>query len=191
MLVVARKRHEAVIIDGNIRVEVLRLTPGVARLRCVAPRDVAIHRGVARAGAPAAVEAKSNGCHSNGAAIGVVDITLCDQQIITIGSDIHLGLIDVDRTRAVLFVDAPDGISVNVESASPARNHILPVRGESDDVVQALLPFSTAPEPAGDDDDQKHRPREPRTGVRGDGASDRPPSRILPFPGAGASGEDA
>jgi sRNA-binding carbon storage regulator CsrA len=139
MLVIARKRHEAVTIDGNIRVELLQLTGGLARLRFVAPRCIAIQRGVARPGDPSAYEAVNGGIDAAG--MGVVDLTLGDQQIITVRSDVHIGLVDIDATRAVLFVDAPDGMSVNVESAVRPRTRRLP-SGGSQESVQALLPFA-------------------------------------------------
>jgi sRNA-binding carbon storage regulator CsrA len=181
MLVIARKRHEAVIIDGNIRVEVLRLTPGVARLRFVAPRDVAIQRGVARAGDPAAVEAGNGGV--DGAGMGVVDLTLCDQQILTVGDDIHLGLMDVDATRAVLFVDAPDTVAVNVESAARPRAAGRSSSQAASESVQALLPFSTPTEPTSPDTG-----RGPRKSAGDAGGEESTPSTI-PFP-AGGSGEE-
>ena len=139
MLVIARKRHEAVTIDGNIRVEVLRLSGGVARLRFVAPKRIAIQRGVPQPGGPPAPEAVNGGIDAAG--MGVVDLTLADQQIITVRSDVHLGLVDIDATRAVLFIDAPDGISVNVESTVRAQTVRLP-SGAGDEAVQALLPFA-------------------------------------------------
>jgi sRNA-binding carbon storage regulator CsrA len=182
MLVIARKRREAVTIDGTIRVEVLRLTPGVARLRMVVPRGVAIQRGVALPGDPAALEAR-NGC-SDGTGMGVVNLTLCDQQIITVRDDIHLGLIDVDSSRAVIFVDAPETVHVHVESAHrpPMTGHSLsPAASEP---VQALLPFSSAGE-AGP----------PENGCRvhrksaADAGSEKPAPRTIPFPWAGAGEE--
>ena len=139
MLVIARIRHEAVTIDGNIRVEVLQLTGGLARLRFVAPRRIAIQRGVARAGDPPAYEAVNGGIDAAG--MGVVDLTLGDQQIITARSNVHLGLVDIDATRAVLLVDAPDGISVNLESAVRSRTR-RPPSGGSEEAAQALLPFA-------------------------------------------------
>jgi sRNA-binding carbon storage regulator CsrA len=181
MLVIARKRLEAVTIDGNIRVEVLQLTGGLARLRFVAPQRIAIQRGVARPGDRPAYEAVNGGIDAAG--MGVVDLTLGDQQIITIGSNVHLGLVDVDSTRAVLFVDAPDGVAVNVESAMRPRTRRLPSEGGGD-AVQALLPFAR-PANAASADNGRLECR------KSDGAAPRRnvQAATLPFPGIG-SGED-
>jgi sRNA-binding carbon storage regulator CsrA len=182
MLVIARKRHEAVIIDGNIRVEVLRVTRGVVRLRFVAPRDVAIQRGVPRPGDPAALEARNGGVDDAG--MGVVDLTLCDQQIVTVRDDVHLGLIDVDATRAVLFVDAPAAVGVTVESPARPRGAAPSSSHAAGEPVQALLPFSTpaeAPSP-------ENGTRAPRKSA-GDAARENPTPPTIPFPWA-ATGEE-
>ena len=178
MLVIARKRHEAVTIDGNIRVEVLQLTGGLARLRFVAPKRIAIQRGVARPGVPPAAEAVNGGIDAAG--MGVVDLTLGDQQIITVRNDIHLGLVDVDATRAVLFVDAPDGTSVNVESAVRPRSRRLP-SAASKQAVQALLPFAPPTDAAaaetGRPECRKSSDETPRRNLS---------APTLPFPGIGS-----
>ena len=176
MLVITRKRHEAVTIDGNIRVEVLRLSGGVARLRFVAPKQIAIQRGVARPGAPPASEAVNGGIDAAG--MGVVDLTLGDQQIITVRSDIHLGLVDIDTTRAVFFIDAPDGISVDVESTGRAKTVRLP-SAAGDEAVQALLPFAPPAE---------NGPRESRR-LSTEPPRPNPSAPTIPFPGIGSGQE--
>jgi sRNA-binding carbon storage regulator CsrA len=182
MLVIARKRHEAVTIDGAIRVEVLGLTPGVARLRLVVPRGVAIQRGVALPGDPAALEARNGS--SDGPGMAAVELTLCGQPIITVRADIHIGLIDVDTTRAVLFVDAPETVRVNVESV-----HRPPVAGQSraqpaGEPVQALLPFSAAAD-AGPSENGQRGPRKSAA----DAGREKLAPRTIPFPWAGAGEE--
>jgi sRNA-binding carbon storage regulator CsrA len=190
MLVIARKRHEAVTIDGNIRVEVLCLTPGVARLRLMAPRDVAIHRGVTRPGDPAAAEARNGSLDGSG--MGVFDLTLCDQQVITVRDDIHLGLMDVDKTRAVLFVDVPDAVCVHVEPAAAARPRGAghsPSRAAGEcEPVQALLPFSTPADPAS----AENGARGPRTSQSASNAgreNEKPTPSTIPFPWSGVGDE--
>jgi hypothetical protein len=182
MLVIARKRHEALTIGGNIRVEVLRLSPGVARLRFAIPSGVAIQRGVPRAGDPAAIEAGNGGIDSSG--MGVVDLTLCDQQIVTVRNDVHLGLVDVDATRAVLFVDSPDGTAVHVEASPRPRPHGRPSAAVAGEARQALLPFSapSASEPAPPANANGHAgPRKNPT----ESTRETPVPRTIPFPWAG------
>jgi sRNA-binding carbon storage regulator CsrA len=141
MLVLARKRHEAIVIGDDIRVEVLRLTGGVARLRFTAPRHVPIVRGVSKPGDSAAVEAVNGGIDASG--LGVVELTLGHQQIITIRNDIHLGMVDVDATRALLCVDVPPELSVKAEESSKARAKPLP-GDHAEESIQGLLPFPTS-----------------------------------------------
>ena len=114
------------------------------------------------------------------AGMGVVDLTLGDQQIITVRSDVHIGLVDIDATRAVLFVDAPDGISVNVESAVRPRTRRLP-SGGSEEAVQALLPFAPPADAAsaesGRPECRKSSGEAPRRNLS---------APTLPFPGIGS-----
>jgi sRNA-binding carbon storage regulator CsrA len=184
MLVIARKRHEAVTIDGTIRVEVLCLAPGVARLRIVVPRGVAIQRGVRMPGDPAACAREACNGGSDAAGREVVDLTVCGQQIVTVHDDIHVGLMDVDATRAVLFFDTPETAHVNVESARRPRAAGRSSSPAADAPVQALLPFSMPAEAAA-----------PANGVRasrksaGDAARENPAPSTIPFPWAGMGEE--
>jgi sRNA-binding carbon storage regulator CsrA len=190
MLVIARKRHEAVTIDGHIRVEVLCLTPGVARLRFVAPPEVAIHRGVTRPGEPAAVEARNG--RLDGSGMGVLDLTLCDQQIITVGDDIYLGLMDVDKTRAVLFVDAPETVCVHVEPAARPRgtDHLSSDTAREHEPVQALLPFATPADSAPAGNGARGTRRSPSQSAGNAGCeNERSTPTTIPFPSAEAGEE--
>jgi hypothetical protein len=112
--------------------------------------------------------------------MGVVDLTLGDQQIITVRSDVHLGLVDIDATRAVLFVDAPDGISVNVESPVRSRARRRP-SGGSKEAVQALLPFAP---PADVASAERGRPEFRKSG--GEAPQWNLAAPTLPFPGIGS-----
>jgi sRNA-binding carbon storage regulator CsrA len=137
MLVIARGRNEAVVIDDTIRVEVLRLTGGVVRLRILAPKGVPVLRGVAKAGDPPAVEAVNGGVDATG--LGAVELSLGPQHVITLGADIHLGLIDIAAGRAMLFVDGPADIAVKAEETGASRPKLA---GKGAAQGQALLPFS-------------------------------------------------
>jgi sRNA-binding carbon storage regulator CsrA len=146
MLVLARKRSETLIIDGTIRVEVLSLSAGVARLRFLAPRRVPISRGVARHASTCAVEAVNAGVgESDMVPVGMraLDLLLAKTQVLTLGSEIHIGLVDIDSTRALLFVDAPRDVSVQTgETEKPAprgRSRAARDRG------QGMLAFPPLP----------------------------------------------
>lgn len=176
MLVIARKRHEAITIDGNIRVEVLRLAGGVARLRFVAPRRTTITRGVARPGDSVAAEAVNGGVDASG--MGVVDLTLGNHQIVTIRNEIHLGLIDLDAMRALIFIDAPTDLSVKAEAAVKTPTSAVSSHPHAgDDAVQALLPFSPLP----DADTDRPGPSGPPQRLVGPGPGDSA-IHTIPFP---------
>jgi sRNA-binding carbon storage regulator CsrA len=136
MVVIARGRNEAVIIDGTIRVEVLRLAGDLARLRLQTPKDVPVQRGVAKAGDPAAIEAINGGIDATG--MGVVELTLASQHVITIGEEFHVGLLDIAAGRAVLFLDVPCEVSVTTEDAGPVRPRL---RAKGEARGQRMLPF--------------------------------------------------
>jgi sRNA-binding carbon storage regulator CsrA len=178
MLVLARARNQAVVIDGAIRVEVLQLAGDVARLRFLTPRHVPIQRGVAKFGGGPAAEAVNGGIDSSG--MGVVDLNLGCEQVITVGSDIHLGLVDIDKTRALLFIDAPREISVRPDGENkpkPGSGR----RGAS--TAQGLLPFPSPPnglERARENEDQDD-----------DGGGEDPDHKTIPFPKRPEPGDPA
>jgi carbon storage regulator CsrA len=164
MLVIARKRHEAILIGREIRIEVLRLTGGVARLRFTAPRHFPIARGVAKNGSVAGDESAGAKLDESGA--GTIDLTLGNQQIITIGDAIHLGLISADSTRALLVVEAPDDLAVTAHDAAKPRAKPTPSDDDAES-HQGLLPFPSSPAPDADnhphDTDPHTLPFEPGT----------------------------
>ena len=45
MLVLSRKKNEAIVIDGQIRIEVLKVKGNTIRLGITAPKDVRVLRG--------------------------------------------------------------------------------------------------------------------------------------------------
>lgn len=162
MLVLARKRNEALVIDGMVRIEVLRLAGGVARLRFTAPKSVPVLRGVAKAGDPPAVEAINRGIDASG--MGVVDLTLGTQQVVTVGDDIHVGLVDITSSRAVLFIDATRDVSV--DSGVRAKGGPKAARADKGETAeQGLLPFPVAfgPDPEKPAVDHAHDDTVPRT----------------------------
>jgi sRNA-binding carbon storage regulator CsrA len=146
MLVLARRRNESLVIDGAIRVEVLRLAGGVARLRFTTPQSVPVMRGVAKAGDPSAVEAINGGIDASG--MGIVDLTLGVQQVVTVGEDIHVGLVDVSAARVLLFVDAEHDVAVDSGAGAKGRSK-AGHSGKGEGSEQGLLPFpvSFGPEP--------------------------------------------
>jgi sRNA-binding carbon storage regulator CsrA len=157
MLVIARKRSETLIIDGTIRVEVLGLLGGVVRLRVLAPKRIPISRGVAGAltDTVAAVHGGIDASGVDSVGLRVEDLVLAKTQVVTLGREIHMGLVDIDSTRALLFVDAPGSVPVQAgETEKPAPRRLsraATARG------QGMLAFP--PLPATETDGSERDPR--------------------------------
>jgi carbon storage regulator CsrA len=158
MLVIARKRSETLIIDGTIRVEVLGLSGGVVRLRVLAPRRIPISRGVARPALTDTVEAVHGGIDAasvDPVGVRVEDLLLAKTQVVTLGREIHMGLVDIDSTRALLFVDAPGSVPVQAgETEKPAPRRLSRA---ATDRGQGMLAFP--PLPSNEIDGNERDPR--------------------------------
>jgi sRNA-binding carbon storage regulator CsrA len=109
MLVLSRRKHEAVLIDGVIRVEVLGLAKSMVRLRLIAPRDMPVVADIAKRELRPRNDPSSQNC---GVGVRTSDLTLVTQQVIKLSESITFGVVDVDRSRALFFIDAPPGTSV-------------------------------------------------------------------------------
>jgi carbon storage regulator CsrA len=109
MLVVSRRKNEAILIDGAIEIEVVNVTKATVRVRLSAPRSLQVVRGFVKRELGAEAEPATKG---NPAGIDTLNLTLVSQQVIELGRSISLGVVDVDRSRALFFVDAPTGTSV-------------------------------------------------------------------------------
>lgn len=176
MVVLARKRSETLLIDGTIRVEVLGLSGGMARLRFLAPTRIPISRGVARHAQTCAMEAINAGADVSGVdlvGMRAVDLLLGTTQVLTVGREIHIGLVDIDSSRALLFIDAPHDVSVQTgETETPKRRR--PSRAAKNR-GQAMLPFP--PTPSAETDGVERDPR----GAATDCAQDDAHPGTVPF----------
>lgn len=109
MLVLSRKKNEAILIDGVIRVEVVTVTKAAVRVRLMAPRSQHLPQGIARVDLPCRDESTTR---DGPVGVEVFHLTLVNQQIVTLAESISLAVVDADRARALFFVDAPLGMSV-------------------------------------------------------------------------------
>ena len=109
MLVLSRKKNEAILIDGVIRVEVVTVSKAAVRVRLMAPRSLRLPHGIARTDIPGHDE---NTARTSPVGVEVSHLTLVNQQIVTLGESISLGVVDADKARALFFVDTPLGMSV-------------------------------------------------------------------------------
>jgi sRNA-binding carbon storage regulator CsrA len=170
MLVLARKKHEAILIDGVIRIEVVNVGRATVRVRLRAPRGLPSLQGLGpktvapREASPARI-----------VPVGMDDLlmTLVNQQMVNLGESITLGVVDADKSRAVFFVDAPQGISV---TALKTQRDDRP--GSS--IRQNLLQFMGQPteRPAAEGESPASTPAPKLDDTRADG----PEPKLLPFP---------
>jgi carbon storage regulator CsrA len=128
MLVLSRKKDEAILIDGVIRIEVVNVAKGTVRVRLMAPRSLQLPRGLARKGAR---ERQDSPPRMSPVGVDVFHMTLVNQQVVPIGESVGLGVVDADKSRVLFFVDAPLGTSVTaveqdeLDRANPSSKQIL------------------------------------------------------------------
>jgi carbon storage regulator CsrA len=170
MLVLSRKKHESILIDGVIRIEVVNVAKATVRVRLRAPRSLNVPHGVAVHEARGREDPSTRICP-----VGVDDfyMTLVNQQVVSLGESISMGVIDADKSRALFFVDAPLGISVMANK--PQRSDRAGATSR-----QNLLQFMGQPpeKPA-----EEGRTRTPGPGVdRDHEPQDESSPELLPFP---------
>jgi Global regulator protein family len=170
MLVLARKKHEAILIDGVIRIEVVNVGKATVRVRLRAPRGMPSLQGLA----------PKNGLPREASPARVVPVgmdeflmTLLNQQVVNLGESISLGVVDADKSRALFFVDAPLGMSVTALKHQGDDRPSLSSR-------QNLLQFmGQAGEMSGPNCDQPA----PGAGAEFKNTSiEEPEPKLLPFP---------
>ncbi len=128
MLVLSRKKSEAILIDGVLRIEVVNVAKATVRVRLMAPRSLQLPHGIARK--------ETRDRHDSPASISpvamdVVHMTLVNQQVVPLGESVSLGVVDADKSRVVFLVDAPVGTCVmavdpeGLDRANASSNQIL------------------------------------------------------------------
>lgn len=137
MLVLSRKKNEAILIDGVIRVEVVTVTKAAVRVRLMAPRSQHLPQGIARGDLPCRDESTAR---DGPVGVEVFHLTLVNQQIVTLAESISLAVVDADRARALFFVDAPLGMSVTAlglqepdPRSLPSKQNLLQFMGQAAD----------------------------------------------------------
>lgn len=172
MLVVSRRKNEVILIDGAIEIEVVNVTKATVRVRLSAPRSMQVVRGLVKKELGAEAEPATK---ANSAGIDALNLTLVSQQVIELGTAITLGVVDVDRSRALFFIDAPVGTNVLANDRRTACCSQNPT------ARQNLLQFMSPPSErggAGLEEPSDHDPsRDRREGDPGD-----PVPLVLPFP---------
>jgi sRNA-binding carbon storage regulator CsrA len=159
MIVISRKKHECLVIDGVIRVEVVNLIQGVVCLRLMAPRAIKVDTGAAGR-EPIAPRDEAKG--SKGTGLDLLHLTMATRDVIRLGETMSLGIVDADKSRALLFVDAPQGARVIAEDKpesaqdqkTGSQQCLLQFMDQSDHVKRTEQPeaVSAGPEPASRDE---------------------------------------
>jgi len=171
MLVLSRKKCEAILIDGAIRIEIVNMAKATVRLRLMAPRNLQLPHGVAR---KEIRDRQDSSARISPVGMDVFHMTLVNQQIVDLGESVSLGIVDADKSRVLFFVDAPAGTSVMaVDQEEPDRANAP---------AQNLLQFMGQGAERLDEHREKPAPsdasREGRTASDGSGAD----PDVLPFP---------
>jgi sRNA-binding carbon storage regulator CsrA len=169
MLILSRKKNEALLLDGLIRLEVVSLCRSAVRLRLTAPRSLQL------SGAAAARESRGRTEPAQGEGplgVEVFHATLVNQQHLPLGQAITVAVLDADRSRALLFIDAPSGTSVATLEPDARRARRPP---SEQNLLQFMSSGADRPEgSAGDSSPPPDRSGQP--------PSPGPPSpRLLPF----------
>jgi carbon storage regulator CsrA len=170
MLVVSRRKNEAIVIDGAIEIEVVNVAKATVRVRLSAPRSMQVVRGFVKRELGAEAELATKG---NPAGIDTLNLTLVSQQVIELGKSISLGVVDVDRSRALFFIDAPPGTSVLTTDQRAACCCKNPT------AMQNLLQFMSPPSERGGAGPEKTSDNEASRDRREAGD---PSPLVLPFP---------
>src|SRR5262245_56165600 len=95
MFVLSRKKHESIIIDGVIRVEVANPMKGMVRLRLVAPRTLGVV--VASSSADGSANKADHALDNNSSGLDqLLNVTMAAREVIRLGESISLGVVDSD-----------------------------------------------------------------------------------------------
>jgi sRNA-binding carbon storage regulator CsrA len=171
MLVLSRKKSEAILIDGVIRIEVVNMAKATVRVRLMAPRSLRLPHGLTR---KETLDRQDALARVSPVGMDVFHMTLINQQVVPLGDSMNLGVVDADKSRVLFFVEAPLGTSVMaVDQAGPAR-----ANASSN---QILLQFMGQGTERPEEHREKPAPggsREGQTATDGSGAG----PDLLPFP---------
>src|SRR5271165_7623921 len=121
MLVLSRKKCEAILIDGVIWIEIVNMAKATVRVRLMAPRSLQLPHGAAR---KETRDRQDSPARISPVGMDVFHMTLVNQQVVPLGESVNLGVVDADKSRVLFFVDAPVGTSVMaVDQEGPERAH--------------------------------------------------------------------
>jgi carbon storage regulator CsrA len=171
MLVLSRKKNESILIDGSVRIDVVNVTRATVRVRLLAPRTLQVLAGTPRKESKAREDPAARA-----AALGVDDrlMTLVNQQVVSLSESISFGVVDADKSRVLLFVDAPLGTSITALEEADTSQRTTGSR-------QNLLQFMG---PAVDRSDDDREGTDVQTDARGPRGAEvaEPGPDLLPFP---------
>ncbi len=171
MLVLSRKKSEAILIDGVIRIEVINMIKAMVRVRLMAPRSLQLPHGGARKDIR---DRQDTPARTAPVGMDVFHMTLVNQQVLPLGKCLNLGVVDVDKSRVLFFVDAPPGTSII--AAEPEGPDCANASAK-----QILLQFMGQDAERTDEHHQKPAPGTLRNGQTSIEGSSAEPD-LLPFP---------
>ncbi len=95
MLVLSRKKCEAILIDGVIWIEIVNMAKATVRVRLMAPRSLQLPHRVAR---KETRDRQDSPARINPVGMDVFHMTLVNQQIVHLSESVSLGVVDSGRT---------------------------------------------------------------------------------------------
>jgi carbon storage regulator len=111
MLVLSRKLNEAIIIDNNIFVRVVRIRGNEVRLRITAPPHISVHRGEVYEAIKQCQIAETLGEDENDGA-GNLTLSRRANERIMIGDNIVVTVVLIDSNQIRLGIAAPEKIRI-------------------------------------------------------------------------------
>jgi len=170
MLVLSRRKSEVILIDGVIRIEVLNLMKATVRLRVSLPKGLEPSPSGVRKEPRERDDGPGKGAQTG---VNIIHMTLVNQQVVALDPAISLGVVDADKARVLLFVDASAGTCVStLEPHVPKR--------KDGAAKQNLLQFMGPGTEHGGDDRGKlsARPNTQAEAIKGNETG----ADLLPFP---------
>jgi sRNA-binding carbon storage regulator CsrA len=134
MLVVSRKKHETIDIDGSIHVEIVSHMKDLVWVKLLTPRSVNVTAGSKK-------ELRGNSLGSSNATTinghDQFNLAIGTREFVRLGDAIVLGVIDADSSRALFFVEAPTGTTIVAHSKSELEPE---VRSSGQSLLQFMEP---------------------------------------------------
>jgi hypothetical protein len=133
MLVVSRKKHESIVIDGSIHVEVVSHMKDLVWVKLLTPRSLMVTVGSKKPLRENSLSTKPKAVNGH----DQLNLAIGTREFVRLGESIVLGLVDADTSRALFLVDVPRGTKVVAQT----KQELAPeVRSTGQSLLQFMEP---------------------------------------------------